>query len=110
LIGFWYFSILRHMVLDSDMLSFSISGWGEYVIIDAAMKAMIKEESTEKWNTLAQTKAGLIERIETTASNRNVAEPNSVSNTRATSGDPGLSSWGNGGYFGGGFGGAGGGY
>jgi hypothetical protein len=105
----WYVPILTQMLLDTDMLPFSISGWSEFVIIDAAMKAMIKEESLEKWNALAGTKAALIERIEVTASNRDVGQPNTVSNVRATMGDPGFSSWGNG-FGGGGFGGSGGGF
>jgi hypothetical protein len=109
LIRVWYVPMLTQMLYDTDMLSFSISGWSEFVIIDAAMKAMIKEQSTEKWQALAQTKAGMIERIETTAANRNVDMPNSVSNTRATYGDPGLSYFGNG-FGSGGFGGSGGGY
>lgn len=105
----WYVPILQQLLQDTDMLPFSISGWSEFVIIDAAMKAMIKEESLEKWNALAQTKAGMIERIETTAANRDVGQSNSVSNVRAVMGDPGFSSWGNG-YGSGGFGGGGGGY
>ncbi len=109
LIQLWYVPILAQMLQDTDMLAFSISGWSEYVIVDAAMKAMIKEESFEKWNALAQTKMGLIERIGVTAANRDVGQPNTISNFRATMGDPGFSSWGNG-FGGGGFGGGGGGY
>jgi hypothetical protein len=105
----WYVPILTQMLQDTDMLPFSISGWSEFVIIDAAMKAMVKEESLEKWTALAAIKAGLIERIEVTAPNRDTGQPNSVSNTRATMGDPGFSCWGNG-YGGGGFGGSGAGY
>lgn len=101
----WYVPILTQMLLDSDMLPFSISGWSEFVIVDAAMKAMIKEESFEKWNALAGTKSALIERIEVTASNRDVGQPNTVSNVRSTMGDPGFSNgWGNSGGFGGGMG------
>lgn len=102
-----YVPILTQMLQDTDMLPFSISGWSEYVINDAAMKAMIKEESLEKWNALAAANAQIIERIETTAANRDVGQPNSVSNIRATTGDPGFSNWGmgGGGFGGGGFGG-----
>lgn len=105
----WYVPMLPQMLTDTDMLSFSISGWSEYVIVDAAMKAMRKEESLEKWNALAQTREGLVERITTTASNRDAGQANTVSNVRATMGDPGFSSWGNG-FGGGGFGGSGGGW
>lgn len=109
LIQLWYVPIMNQLLQDTDMLSFSISGWSEYVIIDAAIKAMIKEESLEKWTALNQAKNIQIQRIETTAANRDVGQPNTVSNVRATMGDPGFSNWGNG-YGGGGFGGAGSGY
>ncbi len=108
-IQIWYVPILVQMLLDTDMMPFSISGWSQYVIVDAAMKAMSKEESIEKYELLEKQKAGLIERIEVTAANRDVGQPNTVSNVRATMGDPGFSSWGNG-FGGGGFGGGGGGY
>ena len=99
----WYVPIMTQLLQDTDMLPFSISGWVEYVIIDAAMKAMIKEESLEKWNALNSGKQVQIERIETQAANRDVSMPNTVSNTRSTMGDP---SFGNSGGFGqGGFGG-----
>jgi hypothetical protein len=104
-----YVPILTQLVQDTDMLPFSISGWVEYIIVDAAMKAMIKEESLEKWNALQGTKAGLQARIEVSAVNKDVGQPNTVSNTRNTMGDPGFSNWGNG-YGGGGFGGGGSGY
>ncbi len=104
-----YVPILTQLLQDTDMLPFSISGWCEYVINDAAMKAMIKEESIEKWTLLAQANQQIIERIETTAANRDVGQPNTVSNVRSSMGDPGFSNWGSG-YGGGGFGGGGGGY
>lgn len=109
LVRIWYVPLLPQMLLDTDMMPFSISGWSQYVIIDAAMKAMSKEESFEKWNLLNSQKAGMVERITTTASNRDVGQGNSVSNIRAVMGDPGFSNWGNG-FGGGGFGGGGGGY
>jgi hypothetical protein len=109
LIQIWYVPVMTQLLLDTDMLSFSISGWVEYIINDVAMKAMVKEESFEKWTALQNKNNIILERIETTAANRDVGQPNSVSNTRSTMGDPGFSSWGNG-YGGGGFGGGGSGY
>lgn len=108
-IRLWYVPVLTQMLADTDMLPFSISGWSEYVIVDAAMKAMIKEESIDKWNILAQTKAQLIERIETIAPNRDAGQGNAVSNIRRAMGDPGFSNWGSG-FGSGGFGGSGAGY
>lgn len=109
LIRLWYIPIMTQLLQDTDMLDFSLSGWSEYIIVDAAMKAMVKEESLEKWNALNSIKQSLILRIETTAANRDVGQPNTVSNVRSTMGDPGFSNWGNG-YGGGGFGGGGSGY
>lgn len=102
-----YIPIMTQLLQDTDMLDFSLSGWSEFIIVDAAMKAMIKEESLEKWNALNEHKNQLIMRIETTAANRDVGFPNTVSNTRATSSDPGFGGWGVGGGYGGGFGGGG---
>lgn len=106
-IQLWYVPILSQLLKDTDMMPFSISGWSEYVIVDAAIKALTKEESFEHVQALVGAKGALIERIETTAANRDVGQPNTVSNVRQTMGDPGFSNWGNG--FGGGcFGGSGG--
>lgn len=92
----WYVPTMTQMLKDTDMLSFSISGWSEYVIVDAAMKAAMKERDFEKVQALQAMKAVQIERIETTAANRDVDQPNTVSNTRATMGDCGFDSFGNG--------------
>lgn len=92
-----YVPIQVQLLQDTDMLPFSFSGWSEYIIVDAAMRAMVKEESLEKWNALNADKQVLIQRIETTAANRDVGQSNTVSNTRATMGDIGFGGWGNGG-------------
>ncbi len=98
----WYVPILTQLLRDTDMMPFSISGWSEYVINDAAMKGMIKEESFEKWSALDKANERIRERINLTASNRDVGQPNTVSNIRAQCGDPGFSGWGTGfGGFGG---------
>ncbi len=104
LVRVWYVPMLSQMLLDTDMLSFSISGWSQYVIVDAAMKAMSKEKSGEKWLLLNNQKDKLMERIEATAANRDVGQNNAVSNTRATVGDPSFSCFGTG--WGGGLGGS----
>jgi len=103
----WYVPIVTQLLLDTDMLSFSISGWSEFIINDVAMKAMIKEESLEKWTALSNANLAQIQRIEIMAANKDVGQPNSVSNTRSTMGDPGFGGFGQGGFggFGSGFGG-----
>lgn len=104
-----YVPVRYKLLLDTDMLTFSLSGWVEWVINDAAMKAMIKEESLTKWTALENANGVIKDRILGAAKNRDVGQPPTVSNTRATMGDPGFSNWGNG-YGGGGFGGGGPGY
>lgn len=99
-----YVPMLTQMLQDPDMMPFSISGWSELVIVDAAIKALMKEESFDEAQFLIQERAGILERIEMTAANRDVGQPNSVSNTRARCGDQnfggifnGFSGWGAGG-------------
>jgi hypothetical protein len=94
----WYVPVMTQLLQDTDMLPFSTSGWSEWIINDAAMKAMIKEESLEKWNALSAANAAILARIESTAPNRDVGQPNSVSNTRGTMGDPGFGFNGSGGF------------
>lgn len=103
-----YVPILQQMLLDTDMLPFSISGWSEYVIVDAAMKSMGKEESYDKVNYLMTRKTALLERIESTAANKDAGQPNTVSNTRSTMSDPGFNGYGFGGNGAWGWGGSGG--
>lgn len=93
-IQLWYIPIVTQMLLDTDMMPFSISGWSELVIVDAAIKALIKEESYDQAAALIEERAGLLERIETTAANRDVGQPNTVSNTRARVGDQNFGSFG----------------
>lgn len=103
-IQLWYVPILTQMLKDTDMMPFSISGWSELVILDAGIKALIKEESNDQAQMLMAERAEILERIETTAANKNVDQPNTVSNTRNRAGDPnfggtfgGFSGWGSGG-------------
>lgn len=103
-IQLWYVPMMTQMLTDADMLPFSISGWSDLVIIDAAIKALVKEESFEQAQALASERTDLIDRIATTAANRDVGQPNTVSNTRSRCGDQnfggimgGFSGWGGGG-------------
>ncbi len=107
-IQLWYVPIVTELLQDTDMMPFSISGWSELVIVDAAIKALIKEESYDQASALIGERAELLERIQTTAANRDVGQPNTVSNTRARAGDPnfggimgGFGGWGSAGGSGG---------
>lgn len=82
----WYVPMMTQLLQDTDMLPFSISGWSEYIMVDAAIKALLKEESFEQAGALQSRKNALMERIETTAANRDVGQPNSVSDTRTNTG------------------------
>lgn len=86
----WYVPVMTQLLQDTDMLSFSISGWSEYVIVKAAMLAMSKEESNEKYEILQTQLNTQIDRIETQAANRDVGQPNTVSNVRQVMSDPGF--------------------
>lgn len=90
----WYVPILQQMLQDTDMMPFSISGWSEIVIVDAAIKALVKEESYEQAAALVQERTDLLSRITEAASNRDVGQPNTVSNTRARMGDQNFGSFG----------------
>lgn len=94
---FWYVPVLPIMLQDTDMMPFSISGWSELVIVDAGIKALIKEESYDQAMILIQERTGILDRIEKIAANRDVGTPNTISNTRNAAGDPNFPNWGNGG-------------
>lgn len=96
-IQLWYVPVMTMLLQDTDMMGFSISGWDEYVVTDAAIKAATQEESYELVASLKEDKQRLFERIEETASNRDQGIPNTVSDTRSNTGF----------YDGGGFGGTG---
>lgn len=87
----WYIPRLTQLLQDTDTTSSGISGWIEYVIIDAAIKALQKEESDV--SVLMAQKMALIKRIQDSASNKDAGRPDTVSNVR--NGD-----WGGNGGFG----------
>lgn len=76
----WYIPRLPQLLKDTDLTTSSISGWIEYVIVDAAIKALQKEESDV--TILMAQKEALRIRIEGTASNRDTGQPDRVSDIR----------------------------
>lgn len=58
----------------------SMNGWDEYIVVDAAMKAMGKEESDI--SALMARKQALIDRINAEAENRDAGSPASIVDTR----------------------------
>lgn len=61
---------------DADTVD-GVSGWEEYIICDAAIKCMVKEESDP--SAFAAQKVALLQRIESAAENRNAGQPQTVS-------------------------------
>jgi hypothetical protein len=76
----WYIPRLKELLADTDLTSTSISGWIEYVVVDAAIKALQKEESDV--SVLMMQKQALIKRIEESASNRDESRPDTISDVR----------------------------
>ena len=101
----WYVPLAPQLLLDTDMLPYSYSGWYEYVVVDCAAKAAAKRQMYDMAQDLMNKKDALMIRIETTAANRDVGQPNTATNSRNMLGDPNFG----GGMFGGGMGGFGGG-
>lgn len=77
-IQLWYVPRLTTLVSDSDLCD-GISGWTEYIITDAAIKCMQKEESDV--GVLAAQKATLIKRIQDASENRDAGSAPTVNDT-----------------------------
>jgi hypothetical protein len=77
--GIWYFPRLNALLADTDIMD-GISGWDEYVIVDAARKALAKEESDT--SVLMGEKQMLIKRIMDSASNRDAGQGDCVSDMK----------------------------
>lgn len=75
----WYAPRPSVLMLDTDIID-GISGWEDYVIVDAAIKALTKEESPTQ--ELTAMKMALLKRIEEAAENRNIGEPETVSDSK----------------------------
>lgn len=78
----WYTPRPQQLLKDSDILD-GISGWTEYVIVDAAIRALQKEESDV--SVLMAQKMALKQRIEEAAQNRDIGQPDTISDARTRS-------------------------
>lgn len=81
-IRLWYVPKLTQPIADTDILS-GVSGWTEYVIVDAAIKGMVKEESDP--SALMAQKMALLKRIEDSANNRDEGQAETISDVRSNS-------------------------
>jgi hypothetical protein len=100
LIRLWYIPRLTELLSDNDITTIGVSGWLRYVIVRAAKYALDKEESDT--TKLDQEIVFLKTRIEESAANRDVGQPDKISDIRG-------SGWFSG-YGGGGFNGSSGGW
>jgi hypothetical protein len=64
------------LTADADTVD-GVSGWEEYILLDAAIKCMVKEESDP--SAFAAQKMAVLQRIESAAENRNAGAPQTVS-------------------------------
>lgn len=80
----WYIPVATKLSADGDIFD-DLNQYYEYVITDAAIKCMQKEESDV--NVLAVQKQALVERIQAMASNRDADKPDSISDIYAENDD-----------------------
>ncbi len=78
-ITLWYIPRMTQLLQETDIAQ-GVNGWLEYIIVDAAIKALQKEESDV--SVLMAQKQALIDRIQSLASNRDAGEPDTISDTR----------------------------
>lgn len=82
-----YVPRLPALLQETDLTTIGYSGWLQYVIVRAAKYALDKEESDTQ--TLDQEIAYLKQRIEESAINRDIGQPDKISNTRSGYGQDG---------------------
>lgn len=80
----WYHPVSTQLVADSDQFN-DINGWSEYVVVDAAIKALSKEESDV--TVLMARKEALRLRIISMSQNRDAGTPEAVSDIYAENDD-----------------------
>lgn len=93
MIRLWYVPRMAMLLKDTDV-AVGVNGWLEYVIVDAAIKALQKEESDV--SVLMAQKMALKARIEESAQNRDAGIPDTISDTRSSSGPWGVGPQGDG--------------
>lgn len=88
-IQLWYAPRVSQLLNVTDIVD-GVSGWEEYIVTDMCIKMLIKEESPA--DAFMAQKMALLERINVAAENRNIGEPETVSDSRRRNfswGDPG---------------------
>lgn len=95
----WYVPRPSQLINDTDTVD-AVAGWEEYLVVDTCIKALAKEESDV--SVFAAQKMALLKRIEEEAENRDIGEPQKVSDIKSV--NTGYGDYGNGGWGGGGWG------
>lgn len=83
-IRLWYIPRMDMLLRDTDTTVVGISGWTEYLIVRAAILALMKEESDV--SSLGAQLGMLIKRIEGSSMNRDAGRPDTISDTRGANG------------------------
>jgi hypothetical protein len=76
----WYVPVATQLVLGTDELA-DLNQYSEFVVVDAAIKMMSKEESDVA--VLAAQRANLVKRITDAAQNRDIGASESVTDVYA---------------------------
>ena len=77
----WYVPTFTALSSDSDTVD-GVNGWEEFIIVDACIKCLEKEESST--NTFERQKAKLERRIEEMASLRDIDQPERITDVQAS--------------------------
>lgn len=78
----WYIPRMTSLLSDQDLVD-GVSGWTEWIALNAAIMALTKEESDTQALLLEREKVE--KRIEAVSENRDAGEPEVISNTRRVS-------------------------
>lgn len=89
----WYIPRNKILINDTDIID-GVSGWEEYIIVDACIKAWVKQESDP--TAFALQKQALLKRIEEASENRDPGEATHVSDSKSLNYGWGSGSDGNG--------------
>lgn len=76
----FYIPLFQNLVSDADITSMAFSGWDEYVVVDAAIKCLQKEETDV--SVLEMQKQALKQRILEEAASRDAGQPKQVQMVR----------------------------
>ena len=89
----WYLQSYQNLASASDAVSQWVEnqGWHEYIIVDAAIKCLQKEESDV--STLLAQRAALEERIRNAATNRDAGAPERIAEVRGSMDDDDYRGW-----------------